>query len=171
MVFQGKTIFVNQLIFSFRFHSSFVADANLTVTPSGPLTVTNAVLAAQQSGDLDVVSVNSTFNLSAIIVDKSSKKKIGNIVWGSFTWRATASMYTEVQYPSNGSLLSTNQSAVIVDTTAGTITVTFLSISEPGMYIIKLQLTSTDNVYSIVLTSNAILVKKVTGKSTMIIIK
>ena len=151
------------LLFVFFFRSTFVTNTNLSVTPP-TLSVSNAVLAAKQNENIDVVSVNQTFNLSVIIVDKNSKKKIGNIVWGSFTWQATASLYTQVQYQSNGSLISTNTSSVIIDRTAGTISVTFLSISQPGMYIIKLQLQSNDSVYSIVLTSNAILVKKSTSK-------
>ena len=66
-----------------------------------------AVLAAQQYGAIDVVTVNQTFNISTIIVDKITGIQIGNVQWGNFTWNATASLYAEVQYQSNGTLIST----------------------------------------------------------------
>ncbi len=94
-----------------------------------------------------------------MIVDQISNIQIGNIQWGTFTWTASISLYAPLQYKSNGSLLVTSSSAVIVDTTAGTITATYLAITEPGAYIIKLQINSTDHSYSIPLTSNCILVK------------
>ena len=142
-------------------YSSFVANASLIVSPA-PIVVSSPLLSAKQNENVDVISVNETFNLSTIIVDKISKKKIGNIQWS--TWSASASLYTDVQYQSNGTLLSTSSSRVIVDTTAGTITVVNLAINQPGMYIVKLQIISLDNVYSILLTSNAILVKKNTSE-------
>ncbi|CAF5083871.1 unnamed protein product, partial [Rotaria sp. Silwood1] len=47
-----------------------------------------------------------------------------------------------------------------VDPTTGTITATDLAISDKGMYIIKLQITSSNGQYSIQFTSNGILVKE-----------
>lgn len=141
-----------------------MASVNLVVTAPS-LTVANPSLAAQQYINIDVVSVNDTFNLSSTIVDRISKKRVGNIIWGSFTWTATASLYTAVQYQSNGLLIASSSSAVVVDTTAGTITATNLAINEPGMYVVKMQITSSNNLYSIILTSNAILVKRRTSRS------
>ena len=134
------------------------------VVTAPSLAVANPVLAAQQYVNIAVISVNDTFNLSTVIIDNISKIRVGNIVWGSFSWTATASLYT-VQYRSNGSLIASSSSAVVVDTTAGTITATNLAINESGMYIVKMQITSTNNVYSLTLTSNAILVKRRTSKS------
>ena len=132
---------------------------------SSSVSVKNVELAAKQSVNVDIVSQNETFNLTTIIVDKISKVKIGNIQWGNFTWSATASLYTSLQYQSNGSLITTSSSAIIVDTTAGTITATNLAISELGMYVIKLEITSSNNQYSISLPSNSILVKQNSSKS------
>ena len=132
-------------------------------------TVADPILAAAQYVNIDVVNVNATFNLSAIIVDAISKIKLGNIQWSTFTWNAAVSLYTSIQYQSNGSLVGTSSSAVIVDTTAGTITATYLTISEPGMYVVKMQITSSNNEYSLPFTSNAILVKASTSKSRKII--
>ncbi|CAF1248643.1 unnamed protein product, partial [Rotaria sordida] len=58
------------------------------------------------------------------------------------------------------SLITTSSSRIIVDPAAGTITATDLAISEIGMYIIKLQITSSNRVYSFPFTSNGILVKE-----------
>ncbi len=129
------------------------------VTSSPSVSVGNAQLSAQQYVDVDVVNVNQTFNLTSVIVDKISGKKIGNVQWGTFTWTATASLYTALQYQSTGQLIPSSTSTVIVDTTAGTITITNLAISVQGMYVVQLQLTSSDLVYSITITSDAILVK------------
>ena len=149
--------------FFLSYSSSFVTALNLTAgAPS--LIVAEPILAAQQYINVDVVSVNDTFNLSSIIVDGISKKKVGNIAWGNFNWTASASLYTSVQYQSNGSLIGSVSSAVVVDTTAGTITATNLAINEPGMYVVKLQIRSSNNVYALILTSNAILVKANTSK-------
>ncbi len=134
------------------------------VASSPSVSVGNAVLSAQQYIDVDVVSVNQTFNLTSIIVDKISNKQVGNIQWGSFTWLATASLYTALQYQATGQLVASSTSAVVIDTTGGTITITDLKINAQGMYVVKLQITSSDNVYSITITSNAILVKNQSSK-------
>jgi hypothetical protein len=134
------------------------------VASSPSVSVGNAVLSAQQYIDVDVVSVNQTFNLTSIIVDKISNKQVGNIQWGSFTWLATASLYTDITYQATGQLVASSTSAVIIDTTGGTITITNLEINAQGMYVVKLQITSSDNVYSITITSNAILVKNQSGE-------
>ncbi len=143
------------------------------IASSPSVSVGSAVLSAQQYIDVDVVSVNQTFNLTSIIVDKISNKKVGNIQWGTFTWSATASLYTAIQYQSTGQLVASSTSAVVIDTTGGTITITDLAINTWGMYIVKLEIISSDNVYSITITSNAILVKNQTselfGKIEMIL--
>ena len=137
---------------------------NLVTTPSS-VTVTDAQLSAQQYVDVDVVNVNQTFNLTSVIVDKINKKQIGNVNFNGITsWNAAASLYTAIQYQSTGQLIPSATSRVFIDTTAGTITLTDLAISQPGMYIIKLQLTSSNNVYSIAITSTGILVKNVSSE-------
>ncbi len=148
----------------FYFSSSFVANVNLVVSGTS-VSVTSAVLSAAQYGYIDVVSANQTFNMTAIIIDQITKKKIGDILLSNtLTWSATASLYTDTYCKSNGTLRGTSSSAVIIDTTAGTINVTYLTITEPGMYVIKLQITSSNGAHSIPLTSNGILVIKNTSK-------
>ncbi|CAF3637436.1 unnamed protein product [Rotaria sp. Silwood1] len=139
--------------------NSFVASVNLTCD-SSPISVTDPLLAAKQYGNIDVVSKNQTFNLTAAIVDKKSKVNIGNIQWSSMTWSATVSLYTSLQHRSNGSLIRRSSSSIIIDTTAGTITATNLAINEVGAYIITIEITSSNNQFSIPFTSNCILVKE-----------
>jgi hypothetical protein len=141
-----------------------VASAGLVVTTSSSVTVTDAVLSAVQYGNVGVVSTNEIFNISATIVDQITKIQLGNIQWGSFTWTAVVSLYTSVQYQASGTLVSTASSVVIVNPTTGIITATNLAITKIGMYILQILLTSTNNAYSISLTSNGILVKDPSSK-------
>jgi hypothetical protein len=134
----------------------FASSSLIASVPS--VSVGNAVLSAAQYGYIDVTAVNQTFNFTAVIIDKATQLPIGSIQWSTFTWSAAVSLYTDKYCVSNGTLLSTSSSAVIVDTTSNTINATFLKITEPGMYIIHLLITSSDGVYTIPLTSNAILV-------------
>jgi hypothetical protein len=131
---------------------------------SSTVSVTEVRLGAQQSGFVDIVSINETFNISVIIVDQISKIKLGNIQWGGFQWLASASLYSLPQYNSNGTLISTISSAIVIDTVSGTITATNLAISAVGMYVIKIKLISSNNQYAIESTSTGILVKKSTSK-------
>lgn len=143
--------------------SAFVASGNLIVTAPS-VSVADAVLSGKQVGLVGVVSINETFNISSTLVDKISKVRLGQIQWNGFSWTAAASLYTSLQHKCNGTLLQTQSSAVIIDTTAGTITVTNLAIDAVGMYIVKVELRSTNNQYVIPLTSTGILVKKPTSE-------
>ncbi|CAF1318068.1 unnamed protein product [Rotaria magnacalcarata] len=138
--------------------SSFVASVNLTVS-SPPVTVTNHILSAIQSDDVSVVSKNETFNMAVLIVDQISKTRIADIYWGGFSWTATISLYTSLQYQSNGSLIAASMSTVIFNPTAGIVTATNLAITEIGMYVLSMAITSSNNQYSILFLSHAILVK------------
>ncbi len=145
------------------FYSSFVVSAGLVVTTSASVTVTDAILSVSQYGSIAVVSTNQTFNISAVIVDQITKIQIGNINFNSLMWTGSASLYTSIQYQSNGTLIAGSSSSIIVDLTTGVITATNLAITEAGMYIIKLLITSTNNQYSLPLISNGILVKAPTS--------
>lgn len=136
-----------------------MASFNLT-TGSSSVGVSDPVLAAAQYAALDVVSINETFNLTMMIVDKISQVQIGNIQWANFTWSAAVSLYTSLQYQGNGSLIVTTSSTIVVDTTARTITATNLAINATGMYVIQVQITSSDNQFSIPFNSTGILVKE-----------
>ena len=146
-----------------QFSSTFVFNTSLEAN-STSISVTDAILAAKQHGNVDVVSVNELFSLSLIIVDKASDIQVGHIQWGNFTWSASVSLYGLLQYASNGSLINPSSSLIVVDTTAGTITANNLSINDTGMYIVKVQLTSSNNLYNIQLTSSGILVKESSSK-------
>ena len=133
---------------------------------STSVSVTNAVLAAQQYGTVDVVSINQPFSLSLVIIDQISNIRLDNIQWGGFSWSASVLLYGFLQYSGNGSLSNVPASSIVVNTVAGTITANNLTINATGMYIIQVQLLSSNNVYNISLTSNAILVKVASSKWT-----
>lgn len=124
------------------------------------ISITKAVLGAQQIDHTYVVSINQTFNFSGVIVDSASGVQIANIQWSGLTWSATVSLYTLPQYNPPGTLTTTNSSIVIVDVTTGTITATNLAITQVGMYILKMVITSSNGEYSLQFTSNGILVKE-----------
>ncbi|CAM4790970.1 unnamed protein product [Rotaria magnacalcarata] len=79
-----------------------------------------------------------------LIVDQISKARIADIHWGA-----------------------ASTSTVIDNPTAGTVTATNLAITEIGMYVLSMAITSSNNQYSILLISHAILVKENTNNSTL----
>ncbi|CAF3684556.1 unnamed protein product [Rotaria socialis] len=139
-------------------NSSFVATVNLTVT--------NPILSAIQSDDVSVVSKNETFNMTVLIVDQISKTRIADIHWGGFSWTATVSLYTSLQYQSNGSLIAASTSTAIVNLTAGTVTATNLEITEIGMYVFSMTITSSNNQYSILFTKGSVVNSFIVDGST-----
>jgi len=150
--------------FEFRFisptgvSSSFVFNATLMANTS-TVAVSTAVLAAKQSGIVSVVSINQTFDISAVIIDQRSQVPVANIQWRNFTWTASASLYNLPQHNSNGSLISTSSSAIIINTVSGVITASNLSISAVGMYMIQIQINSSNSQYALTALSSGILVK------------
>ncbi|CAF3664415.1 unnamed protein product [Rotaria sordida] len=139
--------------------SSFMSNINLTANSSS-LTITKATLAAKQIDHIYVVSINETFNISVVIVDSQSRFPIENIHWRNMTWSAYISLYNLPEFNSNGTLIKTNTSSIIIDVVKSTIIATNLIIDTVGMYVIKVQLTSSNNEYVFSLISNGILVKK-----------
>ncbi|CAF3397266.1 unnamed protein product, partial [Rotaria socialis] len=139
--------------------SSFVTNINLT-SDSSSITVALPRITAKQDVDIDVISKNEIFNLTTAIVDQKSQVKLDNIAWNTFTWSAAVSLYGSLQHQSNGILIQNLSSTVIINPQSGTITATNLAISEVGAYIIKLDITTSNNQYSIPFTSNCIIVKE-----------
>ncbi|CAF3424464.1 unnamed protein product [Rotaria sp. Silwood1] len=139
--------------------SSFMSNINLTANSSS-LTITKAILAAKQIDHIYVVSINETFNISVVIVDSQSHLPIGNIHWRDMTWSANVSLYNLPEFNSNGTLTKTNTSSIIINPIKSTIIATDLVIDTIGMYVIKVQLASSNNEYAFSLVSNGILVKK-----------
>jgi hypothetical protein len=141
-------------------NSSFILNVDLTANSSS-LAITKATLAAKQ---IYVVSINEIFNISVVIVDNVSRLQIGNIQWRGLTWSANVSLYNLPEYNSNGTLIKSNTSSIIIDPIQGTIIGTDLAIDTIGMYVIKVQLVSSNSEYSFSLMSNGILVKKNSSK-------
>lgn len=129
-----------------------------------PLAVTRAVLGGQQVDGIYHVQVNQTFDVSLVPVDKATGKQLINIQWGSnWTWRANASLYALPKFNQPGFLIPIN-STTTIDTSAGRIRLTSLTINTVGMYILNLGLVSTDGEHQISFPSNAILVYNDNGE-------
>jgi hypothetical protein len=122
------------------------------------------ILSAAQYANVEVVSANTTFNMSVVIVDQNSQIPIGNINFGSFTWSAVVTLYSALKYQCGGALRTTSSSVIIVNPTTSTITATNLQITQPGMYVIQLEITSSNQQYTIQFFSNGILVKLPSSK-------
>jgi hypothetical protein len=140
-----------------------MANLNLSAN-STPLAITQAKLDIQQIDYISVVSINEMFNISVVIIDSQSRLQIGNIQWRNFTWLASVSLYNLPEFNSNGTLNKTDTSSIIIDISTGTIIATNLIINTIGMYLIKVQLISSNNEYNLSLISNGILVKASSSK-------
>ncbi|UJR08495.1 hypothetical protein I4U23_012761 [Adineta vaga] len=138
--------------------SSFFQKTNLTAR-SDAITVSDAILAGQQVNSIYVVNVNETFSISVTPVDSITRSQLGKIQWGNWTWIADAKLYTLPKYQHHGVLIKHNFSTTVVSVSASTVTLSGLVIDTPAMYILNIQLVSTNNQHSFTLASNGILVK------------
>lgn len=145
--------------------STFMSNINLTANSSS-LIITDAKLAIKQIDHIYVVSINETFNISVTIIDFQTLLPIGNILWRNRTWSANVSLYNLPEFSSNGTLSATNESSLIIDVARSTIIAKDLIIDSIGMYLIKVQLASSNNEYIFSLVSNAILVKDASSISS-----
>jgi hypothetical protein len=105
-----------------------------------------------------VVTVNQTFNISVRPVDSVTGGQLNQICWNNWTWTANVTLYTLDEYNPQGSLIVSGASITIVDPAAGIVQVTNLMINNIGMYILSIRLTSSNNQFSLHVTSNGILV-------------
>lgn len=143
--------------------SSFTSNVNLTANSSS-LTISKATLSAKQIDPIATVSINETFNISIILIDSQTRLQIGNIQWRNLSWLANVSLFTLPEYNSNGKLIQLNTSKILIDIQTGKIIAINLAIDQIGMYILKVQLKSTNNEYEFSLKSTAILVKQNSSK-------
>jgi hypothetical protein len=147
----------------FLFGSSFLQRANLTVrTPSIP--VTRVVLDGQQVNAIARVNVNEAFSVSVMPIDRSTRRALGKVQWGNWSWKANASLYSLPKFNRPGMLILNGSSTTEVDTSKNTVTLTNLKINGTGMYVLNLSLTSTNNEHLINLLSYAILVQDKDGR-------
>ncbi|CAF3394283.1 unnamed protein product [Rotaria socialis] len=114
---------------------------NLTANSSS-LTITKAILAVEQIDPMSVVSINETFNISIAIVDTN------------------VSLHNLPEYHANGTLITTNSSSIIIGIARSSMVAANLMIDTIGVYLIKVQLASSNNDYVFSLVANAVLVKK-----------
>jgi hypothetical protein len=124
---------------------------------SSSVIVGQASLAVTLVQPIYVVTVNEPFNISVRPIDSITGGPLGQICWNNWTWTATVSLYTLSQYNSQGSLILSSTSITIVDPIAGIVRVTNLMINDIGMYVLNIRLVSSNNQYSLQVTSNGIL--------------
>jgi hypothetical protein len=124
---------------------------------SSSVIVGQASLAVTMVEPIYVVTVNQTFNISVRPVDSVTGGQLGQICWNNWTWTANISLYTLSEYNPQGSLIPSATSITIVDPLAGIVQVTNLMIDHIGMYVLSIRLVSSNNQYSLHVTSNAIL--------------
>ena len=143
-------------------NSSFIQTANLTVQTSVE-NVTRAVLDGEQVNNIYVVNVNETFSISVMPIDRVTRRQLGAIQWGNWSWTANVTLRSLPQYNRKGVLLATSSSRMNISLQAGIVTVTNLRINAVGMYILSIRLVSTNMEYSFDVPSNGILVKEDDG--------
>lgn len=130
--------------------------------------MTKAILDGQQVDNIYQVNVNQEFGISVLPIDNITRRRLGHVVWGNWTWQVNVTLYRLVKYNQPGLLLIGNNSfPPIINTEAGTITVNNLKINDTGMYVLNIHLVSSNNEYVITLTSNGILVNNDSSKLNM----
>ncbi|CAF3294066.1 unnamed protein product [Rotaria sp. Silwood2] len=140
-------------------NSSFYMTKNLTIQTT-TVNVSQATLAGRQVSNIYVVDVNQTFSVSVTPIDSVTRLKLAAIQWSGWQWYANVSLYTLPQFNRQGVLTRNNLSRTIVNVAAGTVTVTNLTINDTGMYVLKIQLVSSNNDHNVMVPSNGILVKQ-----------
>ena len=163
-VYQDYFEIFMKLICAFFNYSSIFATKNLTVQADNPVTVTQAVLAGQQVNNVYVVNVNETFSISVMPVDRITGLQLGQVQWGNWTWSASVNLYSLSQFNRPGAIIASTLSRTVINHAAKTVTVTNLAINGTGMYVLSIRLVSSNNVHTIDLLSNGILVKSSDGK-------
>ncbi|CAF3091006.1 unnamed protein product [Rotaria socialis] len=135
---------------------SFITNASMTANSSS-VTVGQASLAVTVVEPIYVVTVNQPFNISVRPIDSITGDQLGQICWNNWTWTANISLHTLSQCNPHGALVISTTSITIVDPMANMVQVTNLMINHIGMYILSIRLVSSNNQYSLHVTSNGIL--------------
>ena len=138
--------------------SSTFSRLNHTVL-SGNIVVTSAILEAEQVNPIYQVDVNQNFSISMRPIDRFTRVRLQKLQWGSWTWKANVSLSQLPKFGRNGILIYNESSSLIIDETNQLVTIRNLRITASGMYVLKLNLFSTNQEHQITIISKAILVK------------
>lgn len=111
-----------------------------------------------------VVDVNETFSISVMPIDRFTRLQLGQIQWDNWNWSASVSLYSLPQFNRQGAIIASSSSRTIINLVAKTVTVTNLAITAAGMYVLSVRLVSSNNVHTITLPTNGILVKSSDGR-------
>lgn len=119
---------------------------------------TKAILTCQANKEKLIINENQKFNLSISLVDQISLFPIKNISWKNHEWQASISLFQYSKCNLNGTLRIENNSTLI-DPIKGLIWLNNLSIDKSGMYLLILNIKSSNQDYNLNCTTNSILVK------------
>ena len=108
-----------------------------------------------------IANENQNFNLTITIVDKETNIKMPNISWNNYQWTASIRLYSIGYYPASGTL-SVSSASVIFDTSSGLAEFDNLKITKAGMYMISINVATTNNDYNFQCYSNLIQIIKST---------
>lgn len=131
---------------------------------TGLITVTQASLAGVEVDHAYDTVINSSFNLTIMPVDSVTLRRLGQPTWGGWTWLAIVSIYTLPQYNCNGTLIISPSPSLVIDSSAGTVTITNMKINGTGMYMLNVTLISTNLQYIIHVRSYGILIRPTNSK-------
>ncbi|CAF3925163.1 unnamed protein product [Rotaria sp. Silwood2] len=153
--YQVQFMFISPMVV---IDSSFMTTSNFTVI-SSIITVTQAILAGIEVDHVYVTTVNEQFNVSVMPIDSVTRRRIGQIIWGNWTWARSVSFYAFPQCNRSTTLIISPSSRTLINLSAGTVTITDIAINATGMFILNISLVSTNNMYTIQVITNGILVK------------
>ena len=149
--------------FSLIFTSQFIQSADLIVgTPLLP--VTRADLTAEQVNLIAPVTINEKFDVEIALIDRLTRQRLEKARWDNWYWSYNVTLYTLPKFNQAG-LLNLLNSSISINTVQGIIKLVNLQINAVGMYMLNIQLVSTNGEYSINLRSKSILIYKDKGKS------
>ena len=97
-------------------------------------------------------------------VDSVTLRRLGQVTWGGWTWLAFVSIYTLPKYNCNGTLIISPSPTLVIDSSAGTVTITNMTINGTGMYMLNVTLISSNVQFVIQVRSHGILVKPANSK-------
>ena len=105
-----------------------------------------------------VTEVNQRFNISVMPIDSITRRRLGQVMWGGWTWIPSVSFYHLPRYDRGATLIIDSSSRTLIDLTAGIVTVTNIAIDSIGMFMLNISLVSSNQQYAFQVRSSGILV-------------
>lgn len=126
-------------------------------------TVTSAILSGEQADRIDPLDANQTFSIRIRPIDSITRRPLAKAQWGNWTWTVTVSIQKLPKFNSNGVLITNQSSLVNLTSLSNIITISDLRITEYGMYILDINMFSSDKKYDIRFSTSTVLVQQSLG--------